>query len=58
MMEGEKMESHRKGFLRILERVFLPLSLFDPSLLEDLEVLTIFEEITSSKTSFQMTSIY
>jgi hypothetical protein len=38
--------------------LFLPLSFFASSL-EDLGVLMIFEEkITSSKTSFQMASIY
>jgi hypothetical protein len=76
MMEGEKMESHQKEFLKL--KCFSPLKiltslLFEetigafhfPSLffhtpsLEDLGVLMIFEEkITSSKTSFQMASIY
>jgi hypothetical protein len=68
-MEGEKMESHRKGFLNL--KCFSPFKIltsplfeetlgvfFSPSL-EDLGVLMIFEEkITSSKTSFQMASIY
>jgi hypothetical protein len=58
-MEGEKMESHRKGFFNGFWKGFFFLSFFDPSLLEDLRVLMIFEEeITSSKTSFQMASIY
>jgi hypothetical protein len=58
-MEGEKMESHRKGFFKGFWKGFFFLSFFDPSLLEDLRVLMIFEEeITSSKTSFQMASIY
>jgi hypothetical protein len=39
--------------------LFLPLSLFFAPSLEDLGVLMIFEEkIISSKTSFQMASIY
>jgi hypothetical protein len=72
---GEKMGSHRKGFLK-LKRLsppkmvtsplfeetfgaFFSFSLFLSLSLEDLEVLMIFEEkITSSKTSFQMVSIY
>jgi hypothetical protein len=74
MMEGEKIGSHRKGFLKLeclsplkmltsplFEETlgaFLSLPFFAPSL-EDLGVLMIFEEkITSSKTSFQMASIY
>jgi hypothetical protein len=75
-MEGEKMGSHRKGFLKLKHLsplkmltsplfeetfvAFLFLSLFfsGPSL-KDLGVLMIYEEkITSSKTSFQMASIY
>jgi hypothetical protein len=70
MMEGEKMESHQKEFLKL--KCFSPLKILtsllfedtlgaffhDPSLV-DLGVLMIFEEkITSSKTSFQMASIY
>jgi hypothetical protein len=74
MMKGEKMRSHQKGFLALkclsplkmltsplFEETlgaFLSLPFFVPSL-EDLGVLMIFEEkITSSKTSFQMASIY
>jgi hypothetical protein len=74
MIEGEKMGSHRKGFLKLkclsplkmltfplFEETlgaFLSLLFFSPSL-EDFGVLMIFEEkITSSKTSFQMASIY
>jgi hypothetical protein len=75
-MEGEKMGSHRKGFLKLkclsplkmltfplFEETLgaflsLPLFFFAPSL-EYLGFLMIFEEkITSSKTSFQMASIY
>jgi hypothetical protein len=67
------MRSHRKGFLKLkclspLKMLTSPLfeetlgaflSLFFPPSLEDLGVLMIFEEkITSSKTSFQMASIY
>jgi hypothetical protein len=68
------MRSHQKGFLTLkclsplkmltsplFEETlgaFLSLPFFVPSL-EDLGVLMIFEEkITSSKTSFQMASIY
>jgi hypothetical protein len=75
MMEGEKMGSHRKGFLKLkclsplkmltsplFEETlgaFVSLPLFFAPSLEDLGVLMIFEEkITSSKTSFQMASIY
>jgi hypothetical protein len=73
MMEGEKIGSHQKGFLKLkclsplkmltsplFEETlgaFLSLPFFAPSI-EDLGVLMIFEEkITSSKTSFQMASI-
>jgi hypothetical protein len=69
-MEGEKMGSHRKGFLKLkclspLKMLTSPLfeetfgaTFFSPSL-EDLGVLMIFEEkITSSKTSFHMALIY
>jgi hypothetical protein len=71
MLEVEKMESHEK---RIFEdevffssqNIYFPfylkrlLELFvHASSLEDMGVLMIFEEkITSSKTSFQMASIY
>jgi hypothetical protein len=86
MMEGEKMGSHRKGFLKLKRLsplkmltsslfeetfrdflflfvfvfVFLVLSLsFSALSPEDLGVSMIFEEkITTSKTSFQMASIY
>jgi hypothetical protein len=75
MMEGEKMGSHQKGFLKLkclsplkmltsssFEETlgaFLSLPPFFAPSLEDLGVLMIFEEkITSSKTSFQMASIY
>jgi hypothetical protein len=73
MMEGAKMESHQKGLsklncfspLKILtsplfeETLGAFLSLFFALSLEDLGVLMIFEKKnTSSKTSFQMTSIY
>jgi hypothetical protein len=77
MMEGEKMGSHRKEFLKLKRLpplkmltsplfgetfgvfLFLSLSLFSALSLEDLGVSIIFEEkITSSKTSFQMASIY
>ena len=65
MMEGEKMESHQKGSLKL--KCFSPFKIltsalfeetlrafFGPSL-EDSGVLMIFEEkITSSKNSFQM----
>jgi hypothetical protein len=71
-MEGEKMEPCQKEFLqlkyfsplKILTSPFyfkrlLELSFFHALSLEDLGVLMIFEEkITSSKTSFQMASIY
>jgi hypothetical protein len=74
-MEGEKMRSHRKGFLKLMclspfkmlisplfeltFGAFLFLSLFSAPSLKDLGVLMIFEEkITSSKTSFQLASIY
>jgi hypothetical protein len=68
-MEGEKMESHRKGFLKLkclspLKMLISPLfketfgAFFAPSL-EDLGVLMIFEEkITSLKTSFQIVLVY
>jgi hypothetical protein len=77
-MEGKKMGSHQKRFLKLKRFsplkmltyplfdetfgafLFLFLSLFfsAPSL-KDLGVSMIFEEkITSSKTSFQMASIY
>jgi hypothetical protein len=67
------MRSHRNGFLKlkclstlkmltshIFEETFGAfLSFFSAPSLEDLGVLTIFEEkTTSSKTSFQMASIY
>jgi hypothetical protein len=76
-MEGEKMKSHRKGFLNLkclsppkmltsllFEEtfgafLFLFFSFFSAPSLEHLGVLMIFEEkITSSKTSFQLASIY
>jgi hypothetical protein len=74
MIEGEKMGSHRKGFLKLsclsplkmltsplFEETlggFLSLPFFAP-FLEDMGVLMIFEEkITSLKTSFHMASIY
>jgi hypothetical protein len=74
MMEGEKMESHQKGFLK--SNCFSPLKILASSLFEETlgaflslplsffcsvswVVLMLFEEkITSSKTSFQMASIY
>jgi hypothetical protein len=74
MMEGEKIESHQNGFLKM--KCFFPLKiltfpLFEETLgafifpffhapsLENSGVLMIFEEkIISSKTSFQMASIY
>jgi hypothetical protein len=74
MIEGEKIESHQKGFLKL--KCFSPLKiltslLFEETLgvfllhffhapsLEDSGVLMIFEEkITSLKTSFLMASIY
>jgi hypothetical protein len=73
-MEGEKIELHQKRFLKLkcffssqnidfpfyLKRLLEFFSFFfhAPSL-EDLEILIIFEEkITSSKTYFQMASIY
>jgi hypothetical protein len=69
MMKGEKTGSHRKVFLKLkclspLKMLTSPLfeetlrSFFAPSL-EELGVSMIFEEkISSSKTSFQMASIY
>jgi hypothetical protein len=75
-MEGEKMESHQKGFLKlkcftplkILTSLFIwrdswsflfPSSFFHAQSLEDSGGLMIFEnKITSSKSSFQMASIY
>jgi hypothetical protein len=73
MMEGEKMRSHQKRFLKLKRLSPLKMStspLFEETLgaflflflalsLENLGVLMIFEEkITSLKTSFQMASIY
>jgi hypothetical protein len=72
MMEGQKIGSHRKGFLKLnflpplkmstslcLKRLLELYSFFLAPSLEDLGVLMIFEEkITSSKTSFQMALIY
>jgi hypothetical protein len=81
MIEGEKMGSHRKGFLTLKRLsplkmltsllfeetfgaffifIFLSLSLFfQLRILRTLWASMIFEEkITSSKTSFQMASIY
>jgi hypothetical protein len=69
-MEGEKMGSHRKDFLKLkclspLKMLASPLfeetfgALFFAPSLEDLGVLMIFDEkITSSKTFFQMALIY
>jgi hypothetical protein len=67
MMEGEKMGSHQKGFLKL--KCLSPLKMltstlfedtlgaFFPPSLEDMKVLMIFEEkITSSETYFQMAS--
>jgi hypothetical protein len=72
MMEGAKIRSHRKGFLKLkclsplkmltspsFEETFGAFLLFSALSLKDLGVLMIFEQkITSSKTSFQMASIY
>jgi hypothetical protein len=68
-MEGEKMGSHQKGFLKLkhlspLKMLTSPLfketfGAFFAPFLEDLGVLMIFDEKNhSSKTSFQMTLIY
>jgi hypothetical protein len=55
---GRKWNHIKKDFLKDFGKGFSSSLFFDPSLLEDLGVLMIFEEITSSKTSFQMASIY
>jgi hypothetical protein len=72
MIEGEKMGSHRNGFLKLkclsplkiltsplFEETFGAFLLFFALSFEDLGVLMIFEEkITFSKISFQMALIY
>jgi hypothetical protein len=69
MMEGEKMRSHQKGFLKL--KCISPLKMLTSPLFEgnfgaflffffSLSLFSVIfeEEITSSKTYFQLASIY